>query len=239
MRIRIHPIEQAAADAALPNAGNNVADPDNGSGKGRRRVRFLDSPEQSSSIGPGNREALDSEAAVYRGARSIPELSYQLDSGAVITIAFSSHACRALRSQCAESGRHGREVGGILVGYNRQTSRLFRKHCQLTVTDVIPVESRDSSSSHISFGQNAWFRVQEEISATYFSERKCRLGWFHTHPNQGIFFSDQDREAHAAFKKAFEFALVVDPRTMDAGLFYWRNLQERTLAGPIRFSLPS
>ena len=51
-------------------------------------------------------------------------------------------------------------------------------------------------------------------------EGKCRLGWYHTHPSQGIFFSGQDRDAHTVFQRA-HLTLVIDPRVVEPGLFYW------------------
>jgi proteasome lid subunit RPN8/RPN11 len=203
----------------------------------RHRVVFLDLPRSPVSTF-GASQGATGETTEKRELCSVPELSYRLGTGCTVTATFSSHACRALRNRCAGSNLHGREVGGILIGYSRQTTRVFHRRYEVMVTDVIPIESRDSSSSHISFGHAAWTSVQREISRTYFPEGKCRLGWYHTHPAQGIFFSEQDREGHALFKQPFELALVVDPKSMEAGLYYWRNYGDKTLAGPLRFAVP-
>lgn len=239
MRVQFHP-------ASHGSTGNAPADDDCGNGQDigsrnsnqRRRVRFLN-PVLPDSLHDHEAQTLvKSEAGSRREVCNIPELSYQLSSGLFVTTTFCSDACRSLRNQCAESNTHGREVGGLLVGYHREISRLFRQQCQLMITDVIPIESIDSSSSHVCFGHNAWLYVERELEATYLPKGKCRLGWYHTHPSQGIFFSSQDREAHSIFKKPFELALVVDPRTMEAGLFYWRDRRDKVLVGPICFTLP-
>jgi len=205
----------------------------------RRGVVFLDrTPRNSVRIFPRENPAT-SNNAVNCGLRSVPELSYPLGTGGAITTTFCSDVCRALRNQCADNNTHGREVGGILVGYHRQSSKLFHKHYQLIVTDIVPVESRDSSSTHVVFGRDAWSIIESEIRRTYVPQGKGRLGWYHTHPVQGIFFSPEDRQAHAVFKQPFELALVVDPKSMEAGLYYWRDYRDRTLAGPLRFLLPA
>jgi hypothetical protein len=66
---------------------------------------------------------------------------------------------------------------------------------------------------------------------------KCRVGWYHTHPTQGIFFSGLDKDAHTIFRQPYQFALVIDPRSMDAGLFYWQDAERHRLGGPVLFSL--
>jgi hypothetical protein len=64
-----------------------------------------------------------------------------------------------------------------------------------------------------------------------------RVGWYHTHPTQSVFFSNMDADAHTVFRQPHQFALVVDPRQMEAGLFYWRDYEKLLHAGPLRFML--
>jgi proteasome lid subunit RPN8/RPN11 len=161
-----------------------------------------------------------------------------MDSGSRVTATISAGACHALVESCGASNMHGREVGGILVGHCRQISRAGSQHdYKLSITDVIPVASLDSSSDHISFGEQAWNRAEHEIKRQYAG--KLKLGWYHTHPTQGIFFSTQDHKAHGVFDQAYHCALVVDPISMEAGLFYWRDRGSRIVAGPICFPLIS
>jgi proteasome lid subunit RPN8/RPN11 len=203
-----------------------------------RRITFLDGIPDNQVRTLAAQTSFHARKSAQRQLCSVPELAYRLDTGSRVTTTFSSDLCRALRNRCAESNIHRREVGGILVGYSQTTSRLFHRHYQLLMTDVVPVESRDSSSTHVAFDRNAWLKIEREIDMTYGPEGKRRLGWYHTHPVQGIFFSPQDREVHSIFKKPFELAIVVDPKTMEAGLYYWRNYREKSLAGPLRFPLP-
>ena len=143
---------------------------------------------------------------------------------------------------CGESNVHGCEVGGILVGYRYERTPEAGGPVQhfVTLTDLIPVESCDRSEAHVCFDEDAWEDIERQMNER-FAPRKgnAGLGWYHTHPSQGIFFSGQDRDAHTVFQRAHQFALVIDPRVMEAGLFYWLDYDARVLAGPLRFPVAS
>lgn len=50
------------------------------------------------------------------------------------------------------------------------------------------------------------------------------LGWYHTHPNFGIFLSEQDQFIQQSFfNLAFQVALVYDPVRKVHGVFSWRD----------------
>lgn len=168
----------------------------------------------------------------------VPEVSYQLRSGCYVSATISSRVCRGLADRGAESNEHGREVGGIVVGHWCKQQRADGKsEHTLSLTDLIAVASYDSSSAHISFTERAWVQAEEELTQKYASAGKIGLGWYHTHPIQGIFFSSKDHSAHAIFGEPYQFALVIDPLRMEAGWFYWASYEERILAGPICFAL--
>jgi proteasome lid subunit RPN8/RPN11 len=169
---------------------------------------------------------------------TVPELVYALPDGTGIRVTLSEPACTGLALHCAESGEHGREVGGVLVGYQALTQPAVGapEHAVL-VTNLIPIQAGSSSGSHVRFDETDWEYVDRQMESLYAGEGKCRVGWYHTHPTQGIFFSNYDRDAHTVFQQPFQFALVVDPRAMEAGLFYWKEHAARQLGGPIRFQL--
>jgi proteasome lid subunit RPN8/RPN11 len=204
----------------------------------KQRLKFLERPGGVTSPSCERSARVTIRDVVRQRAGTVPELSYELDSGCRVVVTLTGHACRLLRDCCAESNIHGREVGGILVGYRCERLAKASLQHRLSLTDLIAIESFDSSSAHICFGERAWTRAEREFGEKYLPEGKCRLGWYHTHPRQGIFFSAQDKSAHDLFPKPYEFALVIDPQMMEAGLFYWSNHRKQVLAGPIRFSLP-
>jgi len=125
----------------------------------------------------------------------------------------------------------------MVVGYQWKTSNGAGTLHSVLATDAIAVQPLDSSRSHLSFGELEWRDAEQELARRHAPQGKVKVGWYHTHPQQGIFFSDQDEAAHRMFKLAYHFALVVDPRFMEAGLFYWSGGDRRALEGPIRFVL--
>jgi proteasome lid subunit RPN8/RPN11 len=187
---------------------------------------------------PLSEQSAGTLAPVAAGSSLIPELSYQIGASEVRVIV-SGQARQALIAHCEESNIHGREVGGILIGYRYE--RVSEASGEIlyftTLTDLIPVQSRNSSEAHVQFDEESWEWVERQMTERFSPEGKCRLGWYHTHPSQGIFFSGQDRDAHTIFQQPWQFALVVDPQVMEAGFFYWTDYHERMLNGPLRFRL--
>jgi len=202
-----------------------------------RRIKFVDGLSNITSPQPRNSN-LVKPLARHSYAESVPEVSYQLRSGGSVTTTICGRVCRALAEHCGESNVHGREVGGILVGSNCERRNAFRgREFSVFVTDLIPIRSFDSSSAHVSFTEDDWIAAERELQQKYAPEGKCQLGWYHTHPLQGVFFSIQDRRAHEIFPQPYQFALAIDPRTMEAGFFHWSSYEERVMGGPICFNL--
>ena len=167
----------------------------------------------------------------------VTQLSYELHSGEAVAVRIHASACQQLVSHCLVSSRHGYEVAGVLAGY-RQESRGANgiQYC-LDVTDVLPIESQDRSSSHIRVDEKSWGSIERTLLDLNGSQEKCKLAWYHTHPTQGIFFSRGDWESHLLFARPYQFALVVDPISMKAGLFYWSDYDSRLEGEPLYFSL--
>jgi proteasome lid subunit RPN8/RPN11 len=173
-------------------------------------------------------------------AHSAPEIAYDLPNGYRVMVVLAREVCEALIEHARESNQHGREIGGVLAGYKHETARGGEpagKSCLVIATDIIPVSSHDASGAHVRLDEEAWVAINDRFDSTFTPQGKVRLGWYHTHPTQGIFFSNLDLDAHTVFTSPHQFALVIDPRTMDAGLFYWDDYGQRRLAGPVRFSL--
>jgi proteasome lid subunit RPN8/RPN11 len=58
------------------------------------------------------------------------------------------------------------------------------------------------------------------------------VGWFHTHPNLGVFYSGDDVVVHsAAFTLPWHVGLVVDPVRKEACFFGWENDELIPFAG--------
>lgn len=200
-----------------------------------RRVTFL--PRESATAAPF---VAETAVRVQPGTDHLADVRYQLKDGSEVRIITPSHTAYAIRTHAAESNVHGAEVGGLLVGFcdNKLRSDGTADYF-IVLTDTIPVCSGDSSQSHVAFDADCWNFVDDQMDAHHTPRGKVRLGWYHTHPTQGIFFSNHDRDAHTVFRQPYQFAVVVDPRNSDAGLFFWNDHAARELGGPIFFPLAS
>src|SRR4051812_41992298 len=161
-----------------------------------RRVTFL--ARESATAAPF---VAETAVRVQRGADHLADIRYQLKDGSEVRIITPSHTAHALRTHAAESNVHGLEVGGLLVGFCD-----MKLHSDgitdyfVVLTDTIPLRSRDTSDSHVAFDEECWNFVDDEMDAHHTPRGKVRLGWYHTHPTQGIFFSNHDRDAHTIFR---------------------------------------
>lgn len=118
------------------------------------------------------------------------------------------------------------EVGGVLLGSAfRNAGELY-----VEVHAALPAQSDDHGPVHFTFNADAWAGVHRDRA-----ERRPDLdivGWFHTHPGLGIFFSGDDVVVHsAAFVLPWHIAMVIDPLTTRMGCFAWENGNLSALPG--------
>lgn len=108
------------------------------------------------------------------------------------------------------------EVGGALLGYAyRNNGRVY-----LEVHAAIPAVSADHGPVHFTFTADAWSRLHQDRTE-YFPDLAI-VGWFHTHPDLGVFYSSDDVVVHsAAFTLPWHVGLVVDPIRKEVGFFGW------------------
>ena len=118
---------------------------------------------------------------------------------------------------------HGRsdtsvELGGLLLGnvYHDQ-ERLF-----VDVSAAIIAKSDKNGPVHFTFTADAWAACHEEREAVY-PDLKI-VGWYHTHPDLGVFYSGDDVVVHTtAFSLAWHVGLVLDPVRNTVALFGWEE----------------
>ena len=79
-----------------------------------------------------------------------------------------------------------------------------------------------SNAGDVTFTHEAWNEVHQQMD-TKFTDRDI-VGWYHSHPNFGIFLSDRDCfiQDHF-FNGPGQIAYVVDPVNGVEGVFAWRN----------------
>ena len=116
-----------------------------------------------------------------------------------------------------QDGDQIKEVGGILVG------ELYRDDngAYLEVTAAIVAEHTRNEGTEVAFTPETWAQVNRVKDQMYPDHRM--VGWYHTHPNFGIFLSDRDRFVHRhSFPQPWGLAYVIDPVQRAEGLFVWR-----------------
>lgn len=131
--------------------------------------------------------------------------------------------CAVLLHALADMFGHGateprREVGGVLLGEVLHTSVGLLTR----VVDMIPALLADTGITHMTFTHSTW----EQINASL-DEREGGLrivGWYHTHPGFGPFYSAHDRFIHENFfADRTHVGLVLDPVQSSLSMYGWRE----------------
>jgi proteasome lid subunit RPN8/RPN11 len=118
---------------------------------------------------------------------------------------------------------HGRanpriEVCGVLVG------NMYRDDdgAYLYVRDLIRGEHATATAGSVTFTSDTWTHFHEQMDEKHPADRI--LGWYHTHPDFGIFLSSMDLFIHENFfNLPWQVAFVHDPVRCEHGLFGWEK----------------
>lgn len=123
----------------------------------------------------------------------------------------------------AEIWKHGTqdttvEICGVLVGkLGRDASGPF-----LHVSASIRGEAAANKLAEVTFTHETWNKINQEMDTKY-ADRSI-VGWYHTHPNFGIFLSERDQFiCQHFFSGPGQVAHVVDPIRKQEGVFIWRG----------------
>lgn len=118
------------------------------------------------------------------------------------------------------------ELGGALLGhaYRHKTGIVVE------VKAALPATSADHGPVHFTFSADSWSKLHDDRAAHY--SNLDIIGWFHTHPDLGVFYSSDDVVVHsAAFTLPWHVGLVVDPVREEASFFGWVAGQLAPLSG--------
>src|SRR5262245_24242054 len=110
------------------------------------------------------------------------------------------------------------EICGVVVGtWHRDEVGPFVK-----VVESIRGEGAEKRFAEVTFTHQTWAKINSEMD-TKFADLKI-VGWYHTHPDFGIFLSDRDRfiQEHF-FSGPGQIAHVIDPLRRTEGVFIWRG----------------
>lgn len=118
------------------------------------------------------------------------------------------------------------EVGGFLLGH----SYIDDGQPCIEIVAALPALTRDHGPVHFTLTADSWSMAHKEREAHYPDLQI--VGWFHTHPDLGVFFSaDDEIVQQTAFTLPWQVGLVVDPLRDEANFFGWEV--ERGVIGPI------
>ncbi len=110
------------------------------------------------------------------------------------------------------------EICGIVVGnWGTDPDGPFA-----SVTQYIRCDSAAKKFAEVTFTHESWDHINREMDTKY-SDLKI-IGWYHSHPDFGIFLSDRDQfiQQHF-FGGPGQIAFVVDPVRQLEGVFVWKS----------------
>lgn len=99
------------------------------------------------------------------------------------------------------------ELGGLLVGSVVSVNDLADGLTIIVITDSFESKDFDSTSVSLSMSPSVWQSANKSSNAKNFV-----VGWYHSHPNLGAFFSGVDRKTQKDFFNSnYNLGLVIDP----------------------------
>jgi proteasome lid subunit RPN8/RPN11 len=109
------------------------------------------------------------------------------------------------------------EICGVLVGQWGQDN----DGPYVNVTSYIRCENAASKMAEVTFTHESWAQINKEMDSKFANDRI--VGWYHSHPDFGIFLSERDCfiQEHF-FSGAGQVAYVIDPVRDLEGVFAWR-----------------
>jgi proteasome lid subunit RPN8/RPN11 len=120
------------------------------------------------------------------------------------------------------------ELGGILLGkecVDDQTGAPF-----VLVTTSLEARHYENTQASFTYTHDSWEEITRERDARH--PDLDIVGWYHTHPDFGVFLSSHDLfiQRHF-FSQPLQVAYVVDPVRHTRGFFRWRDGQMEQTGG--------
>jgi proteasome lid subunit RPN8/RPN11 len=108
------------------------------------------------------------------------------------------------------------EVGGWLIGKHRKDAASVQEF--VVVEKAVAARKTRSGSAFLTFTQDSQVDLHHALEKR-FPGREL-VGWFHTHPRMGVFFSGWDEWLHHNFfPEPWHVALVIEPHSSCGGFF--------------------
>jgi proteasome lid subunit RPN8/RPN11 len=114
------------------------------------------------------------------------------------------------------------ELGGVLLGgrYVDAAGRPF-----VAVTECLRAQHYESTKGSFKFTHETWSAITRERQR--FPSELQMVGWYHTHPDWGVFLSGMDLFiCDHFFRHQLDLAYVIDPCNGDRGMFQWTDASD-------------
>jgi proteasome lid subunit RPN8/RPN11 len=110
------------------------------------------------------------------------------------------------------------EICGVLVGDVYRDGDEFFLHIEASIRG----EHATSELAGVTFTAETWSYMQDIMDEHH--PGKKIVGWYHSHPDFGVFLSDMDLFIHQHFfNLPWQVAHVYDPVRREEGVFVWRS----------------
>lgn len=134
--------------------------------------------------------------------------------------------------------RHGQtsrqEVGGFCIG----RAVKVQDHWRITITATFAAQGAISRPASFTLTPDSWSEAHKTVEAIYTPRGEYIVGWYHTHPGFGVFFSSMDHFVHENyFTQPWHVALVIDPYRSDQGFFAWYKSKDGSAVSRCRHSV--
>jgi proteasome lid subunit RPN8/RPN11/cell division protein FtsB len=109
------------------------------------------------------------------------------------------------------------ELGGVMLGgqFEDKDGQAF-----VLVSDSLRAEHYESTKGSFKFTHETWASFTRKRDQ--FPDDLQMVGWYHTHPDWGVFLSGMDMFiCDNFFNRPLDIALVIDPCRDDRGMFHW------------------
>jgi proteasome lid subunit RPN8/RPN11 len=117
------------------------------------------------------------------------------------------------------------ELGGVLLGGQYLDSH---GHPFVVISHALRAEHYQATRGSFKFTHETWEAITRQRAN--FPQETQMVGWYHTHPDWGVFLSSMDRFiCEHFFDKPLDVAIVLDPIREERGIFTWDQSAERRM----------
>lgn len=111
------------------------------------------------------------------------------------------------------------EMGGLLIGTVYKIDFSASQTYIVEISESVPSRMTESTSVSLKLGPDVWLSARNMCK-----ENERVVGWYHSHPGFGAFFSSTDKKTQKDFfNQPFNIGLVVDPFRKEEKWFFGKD----------------